>query len=318
MQPGPVFFKTPRKMQLFGVHAEGISRQVNYLIDEASSSGKGANVVVSLLHHFLETYGVGEDHLELHADNCAGQNKNNIMMRCYLMWRVATGLHKFACISFMVAGHTKFAPDWCFGLLKRMTRSFLSSQADIEAACKASSVCNLSQCVGTQDGQVIVPCYDWATFFHDAYKQIVGLLSLHSFAVSAEAPSVMEVRKFSRGAAERLSLGKGPCPAGLPSVVPAKGLSVERQAYLYKEIREFCREGTEDEVCPQPPQMPAPVIVATAPATVATPPTAGPSAPKRGRQSGRGGRSRVRRCRGGRHSPATVVTAPTAGPSSAP
>ena len=36
MQPGPVFFKTPRKMQLFGVHAEGISRQVNYLIDEAS------------------------------------------------------------------------------------------------------------------------------------------------------------------------------------------------------------------------------------------------------------------------------------------
>ena len=318
-------------MQLFGVHAEGISRQVNYLIDEASSSGKGANVVVSLLHHFLETYGVGEDHLELHADNCAGQNKNNIMMR-YLMWHVATGLHKFACITFMVAGHTKFAPDWCFGLLKRMTRSFLSSQADIEAACKASSVCNLSQCVGTQDGQVIVPCYDWATFLHDAYKQIVGLLSLHSFAVSAEAPSVMEVRKFSRGAAERLSLGKGPCPAGLPSVVPAKGLSVERQAYLYKEIREFCQEGIEDEVCPQPPQIPAPVIVATAPATVATPPatevtapatvvtapTAGPSAAKRGRQSGRGGRSRGRRGRGGRHSPATVVTAPTAGPSSAP
>ena len=93
LQPGPVFFKTPRKMQLFGVHAEGISRQVNYLIDEASSSGKGANVVVSLLHHFLKTYGVGQDHLELHADNCAGQNKNNHMMR-YLMWRVATGLHK--------------------------------------------------------------------------------------------------------------------------------------------------------------------------------------------------------------------------------
>ena len=31
---------------------------------------------------------------------------------------------------------------------------------------------------------------------------------------------------------------------------------MERQAYLYKEIREFCREGAEDEVCPQPPQMP--------------------------------------------------------------
>ena len=158
----------------------------------------------------------------MHPDNCAGQNKNNIMMR-YLMWRVLTGLHMSACISFMVAGHTKFAPDWGFGLLKRkMRRTVLSSQADIEVACKASSVCNLVQCVGTQDDQVIVPCYDRATFFHDAYKPIVGLLSFHSFAVSAEAPSVMVmvVWKFSRGAAETLSLGMARCPARQPSVVP--------------------------------------------------------------------------------------------------
>ena len=119
-------------------------------------------MVVSLLHHILENYGVGVEHLELHADNCSGQNKNNHMMR-YLMWRVATGLHKSACISFMVARHTKFAPDWCFGLLKRNTRmALLSSQTDMEAACNASSVCNLAQCVGTQDEQVIVPCNDWA------------------------------------------------------------------------------------------------------------------------------------------------------------
>ena len=34
-------------------------------------------MVILLLHHFLENYGVGKNHLELHADNCAGQNKNN-------------------------------------------------------------------------------------------------------------------------------------------------------------------------------------------------------------------------------------------------
>ena len=130
----------------------------------------------------------------------------------YLMWRVATGLHNSACISFMVAGHTKFAPDWCFGLLKRkMRRTLLSSQAyieaankdsSIEAACKDSSVCNRVQCVGTQDGQVVVPFHDWATFFCYPYKPSVGLLSFQSFAVSSEAPSVMVVRKFLRGAAE--------------------------------------------------------------------------------------------------------------------
>ena len=70
LQLGPLFFKTPRKMQLLAVHAEGISRQMNYLIGEASSSGKGANVVISMVHHLLQDHGVGEDHLELHTDNC--------------------------------------------------------------------------------------------------------------------------------------------------------------------------------------------------------------------------------------------------------
>ena len=34
-QPGPIYFKTPRKCGLFGICCEGIPRQVNYLIDEA-------------------------------------------------------------------------------------------------------------------------------------------------------------------------------------------------------------------------------------------------------------------------------------------
>ena len=38
--------------------------------------GKGANCIVSLLHHYLSNYGFGETRLTLHADNCSGQNKN--------------------------------------------------------------------------------------------------------------------------------------------------------------------------------------------------------------------------------------------------
>ena len=331
LQPGPIFFKTPQKMQFFAVHAEGISRQMNYLIDEDSSCGKGANVVNSMVNHFLAKYGVGEDHLELHADNCSGQNKNNHMMR-YLMWRVATGLHKSACISFMVAGHTKFAPDWGFGLLKRTTRrTFVSSQADIEAATTSSSVCNAVQCVGTRDGDVNVTTYDWAAFLGDSFRVIAGLLSFHSFSVSAEAPGVMVVREFAHSDPKRLVLGKGPCPTGEPPVIHPKGLSAERQAYLFKEIREFCREGTEDEVCPRPPQMPvsapgpvastssapepvastssapgpvvstssaAEPVTSTSTAAMSCEQTAGPSAAKRGRSTKRGGRGRGERGQG--------------------
>ena len=57
MQPGPVFFKSPRKAGLFGVCSEELPRQVNYVIDEFVSLG---NTTISLLHSFLEKHSLGE------------------------------------------------------------------------------------------------------------------------------------------------------------------------------------------------------------------------------------------------------------------
>jgi len=45
-QPGPVYFKVPRRCGIFGVCDEGNSSQINYLIDEAQSCGKGANSII--------------------------------------------------------------------------------------------------------------------------------------------------------------------------------------------------------------------------------------------------------------------------------
>ncbi len=115
---------------------------MNYICDEAGSIGKGANVVISELHHYLENHGlgqllpvmiiiiypkyicqnnIGEKTLILHADNCCGQYKNNTMIQ-YLAWRVLTGRHTDISLSFLVVGHTKFTPDWCSGLVKRLYR----------------------------------------------------------------------------------------------------------------------------------------------------------------------------------------------------
>ena len=60
LQPGPIYFLTPRKAAIFGVCCEAIPRQVNFIIDEASDTGKGANTVVSLLDYFFSHYGLGE------------------------------------------------------------------------------------------------------------------------------------------------------------------------------------------------------------------------------------------------------------------
>ena len=75
LQPGPMYFKTAQKCGVFGVCCEGTPRQVNYLIDEALDTGKGANTVMSLLNHFFEHHSLGEVDVELHTDNCVGQNK---------------------------------------------------------------------------------------------------------------------------------------------------------------------------------------------------------------------------------------------------
>ena len=72
---------------------ECAARLVNYLIDEAIDISKGANSIISMLHHFFEVYGFGEENVHLHVDNCGGQNKNNAMVG-YLLWHVLTGLHK--------------------------------------------------------------------------------------------------------------------------------------------------------------------------------------------------------------------------------
>ena len=60
LQPGPIYFLTPRKCGIFGVCCEAIPRQINYLIDEASDTGKGSNAIVSMLHHFFQEHGLGE------------------------------------------------------------------------------------------------------------------------------------------------------------------------------------------------------------------------------------------------------------------
>ena len=110
LQPGPIYFLTPRKAAKAALFPD---RSTSYR--RGFRCWEGANAVVSMLDYFFNHHGLGETSVMLHADNCTGHNKNNTMMQ-YLMWRVSTGLHHKITIFFMVVGHTKFAPDGCFGM----------------------------------------------------------------------------------------------------------------------------------------------------------------------------------------------------------
>ena len=138
-QAGPEYFKTARKCNLLGVSCEPCSYQVNHLIDEAEDVGKGADATISLVHHFFQNNSLKELNAYLYADNCTAQNKNNANIH-YLLWRVLTGRHRSLCLSFMLTGHTKFAPDRFFGLIKRKyCRSTVSSIIELERVVKEST-----------------------------------------------------------------------------------------------------------------------------------------------------------------------------------
>ena len=152
-----------------------------------------------LLHYYYKHHGLGETEVYLHADNCTGQNKNSCMIH-YLYWRCMTGRHTKATISFMVVGHTKFAPDWCFGLLKqRYRRTRIGCLTDIATVVNQSAVCNVSQLVTREDGTTVVPGYDWTSFFAVRMKKLTGIKKFHHFYFDSAKPGevVVKVRSDS-------------------------------------------------------------------------------------------------------------------------
>ena len=44
-------------------------------------TGEGGNAVVSMIHYYLENFGLHATNLHLNADNCVGQNKNNTVIK---------------------------------------------------------------------------------------------------------------------------------------------------------------------------------------------------------------------------------------------
>ena len=174
------------------------------------------------------------------------------------MWRVLTGLHEEIKISFLPAGHTKFAPDWCFGLFKRYYRLCkIGCLDDIVQAVNHSAVPNVAQLFGTQDGTTVVPMYDWSSYFedHTIKTALKGITKMHHFRFSKMDPGKVYVKNKSTDPEWCINLLRhpwNPTAREMPQQIVPTGLSLERKKYLFDKIREFCPEDVQDLVCPEP------------------------------------------------------------------
>ena len=99
-------------------------------------------------------------------------------------------------LSFLVIGHTKFAPDWCFGLFTRHFRQTkIGSLKGIAQAVNDSAECNFAQLVCNEDGSTIVLTYDWTDFFAPQLKKIAGIKKYHRFRCNSSKPGRVYVSR---------------------------------------------------------------------------------------------------------------------------
>ena len=113
-------------------------------------------------------------------------------MMYYLMWKVLAGLHSEAAMSFLLMGHTKFAPDWCFGLMKQYYwQTKVGDLDDIANFVSLSLTIDVPQLVRSLDGTI------YCMFQHITGVNFwwQGISHLHHFHFSAADPGMVFVKE---------------------------------------------------------------------------------------------------------------------------
>ena len=116
-------------------------------------------------------------------------------------------------------------------------------------------MCNTVQLVVDSSGDVIVPMYDWCSFFATTFKKLPSIKTTHHFRMSEAHPGkVFTKENCSSPEVEHCLLKEGVVldPEELPPVITPRGLPSQRQWYLYDKIREFCPAADQDITCPLP------------------------------------------------------------------
>ena len=107
--------------------------------------------------------------------------------------------------------------------------------ADLANVVNSWATVNVAQAVGTMDGTVIVPMYDWNSFLAEHIGKCVGIESIHHLRFAGNNKGHVFIRHKSDSLEVDMKLVKddwSPDPTGLSERVMPSGLSLTRQWYL--------------------------------------------------------------------------------------
>jgi hypothetical protein len=171
------------------------------------------------------------------------------------------GLHDNIELSFMIVGHTKFAPDGYFGLIrKRYRRSNIYTYEDLVQTINTSSDNghNICQRTDNNDSQALI-YRNWSSWLLKFFKKLPDITSYRHFKMIKNKLGIVFIKKTTNSEESEVCLQKCEMPFSknktfrLPSKIAPKGLSLERQWYLYEQIRTHIpNEVDKNMTCPKP------------------------------------------------------------------
>ena len=182
----PHWGKTPQPASTYYLSKESVD--VFGIVDHRDDSGhvrlfsetigpKNTDHTVSLLHSYIEDVKAKHPWLQrvlIFLDNATSTNKNRFLFG-WAMEVVKSGLLQSIHICFLVAGHTKFAPDRLFALCAKSYNAAdvfnIGELGDIYAKHCSVSICTEAH------------VHPWRTFLDDNYTDLPGVRKLHKFLI---------------------------------------------------------------------------------------------------------------------------------------
>lgn len=155
--------------------------------------------------------------------------------------------------------HTKFNPDWYFGIWKVKWRSSTANTMNKSAATVRRSPHighDIPQLVS--DLQKPVVFGDWKSYLQRYFRLIENIRSYRYFWVKTVTTGVVECKEFCNSVPISVNLLKDrniirSIYDPLPQDILAPDFVPRRRGYLFEEIPEHCRSPTsKDTSCPTP------------------------------------------------------------------
>ena len=147
-----------------------------YLFDERIGP-KNTDQAVSFLTHFWHT--ISQHHpwiqrLAIFLDNATSTNKDKFLFS-WAMEMVSSGELEHIHISFMIAGHTKFAPDRLFSTIGCAYKT-----EDVFTIGNLKSICDKSATCYIETGERVLT---WRNTLGEKYSDLPGVRKYHDFLV---------------------------------------------------------------------------------------------------------------------------------------